>query len=308
MSGTATRGSSSARGRRETAGWSAAERGDAVKVVWRPGDGPHDGEGLARPWLLYRDDGPHGQGWELYVAGVAAGVSRITPLWAPGPRPEGFAVDGDALESGSVQEEAGVRSPCATVTDDGEVVLVYAGDDGQRTHLCSARRHRDGSWQRLGVTLPAGQPGDADAAGCDHPALLVVGERRLLWYTARDGTGDPRAGRIAAASALAAGGWERHGVVVGRGAEGQPDELAAESPSALLTADYTIDLVYTGLAADGTCRVLRARSQDGRTFDRLGPVSGPRMRDACLATGPNRSRWLVTVTADGAVAVGRWDR
>jgi hypothetical protein len=148
--------------------------------------------------------------------------------------------------------------------------------------------------------LAAGQDGDADGAGCDHPAFAQVGRRRWLWYTAHDGLG--RGGRIAAASSEGDGPWTRHGVVLGRGAPGQPDEYGAEAPSVLIDRLGRLDLVYTGWGRAGP-RVMRARSSDGLNMDRLGPVSAPEARGASLAVGADGRRWLVAVVR-GAVAVG----
>ncbi len=165
-------------------------------------------------------------------------------------------------------------------------------------------------WQRLGPTLPAGEPGDADAAGCDHPTVARLGGRRWLWYAADDGLG--AGARIAAASSVPGEGWQRHGVVLGRGAPGQPDEAGAEAPSVVVhrRGGWTpggggreqVEMVYTGLSAAGA-RVLRARSVDGVGFDRLGPVIGPGAREASLAAGPDGRAWLVAV-ADGEVVAG----
>jgi len=207
-----------------------------------------------------------------------------------------------------------VRSPCAVATEDGGVLCLYAGDDGGRTHLFSAWLPSSGTgllrseWQRLGPTLRAGRPGDADAAGCDHPSLVRVGRRRWLWYTARDGAGEARSGRISVASSVAGEPWARHGVVLGRGAPGQPDELAAESPAGSLRnpdpdSRALVELLYTGVDAHGATRALRARSTDAVTFDRLGPLTGTGIRDATVADGPEGTRWLAAAE-DGALSVG----
>jgi hypothetical protein len=279
----------------------------AVTRVWEPGRTGADGDGLARPWLVARGPG----GWDLLYGGLQDGVWRVCRAVTDSAEPRGFAPAGPPLEPGPAGsgEEGGITSPCAAPTNDGGLLVVYAGIDGDgRRSLFSAwaPTAEPGTagppvlaWQRLGQTLPLGQPGDADAGGCDHPALARIGRQRWLWYTAHDGLG--RGARIAAASSVAGTPWRRHGVVLGHGAPGAPDEDGAEAPGAVVGPTGFIDLVYTGRSGDGT-RVMRARSPDGLSFDRLGPATRAGASEASLAVGPDGRPWMVAVV-DGEISV-----
>ncbi len=274
--------------------------------VWEPGRADADADGVARPWLLARGR----DGWDLLYAGLCKGMWRICRAATTETEPRGFAPVGPPLEPGPAGsgEEGGVTSPCALPTDDGGLLVVYAGiDGGGRRALFSAwaptAEPAGGipvlAWQRLGPTLAAGEPGDADAAGCDHPSLARIGRQRWLWYTAHDGLG--RGGRIAAASSVVGSPWRRHGVVLGHGAPGAPDADGAEAPGAVVSPTGLIDLVYTGRSADGP-RVMRARSADGVSFDRLGPATRAGASEASLAIAPDGRPWI-TAVLDGVITV-----
>lgn len=291
--------------------------------VWEQGAAPHGGEVVRRPWLVHRP----GQGWDLLYAVRVEGTWYVCRAVTAAKEPRNFRPVGPPLGPGreGSGEEAGVRSPCGLATDDGRLLVVYAGigrDNLRRPALFSAwapqpepgrvgvspvapRFKAAGSpvdtatasalaWQRLGLLLPAGRAGDADAGGCDHPAMLRVGRRHWLWYTADDGLG--KGCRIAAASWVVGGTWRRHGVVLGRGAPGQPDEAGAEAPGVLAVAGR-IEMVYTGWGPSGA-RLLRARSTDGLSFDRLGPLAASGPREGSLAFGPDGRGWLAAVVDD----------
>lgn len=279
----------------------------ALTRVWDPGRSDADGDGVARPWLVARETG----GWDLLYAGRRADVWRVCRASTDKPEPQDFATAGVPLQPGpgGSGEEAGVTSPCAVVTSDGGLLVVYAGIDaagGRALFSAWAPASEPGAtgapvlaWQRLGPTLGAGQPGDADAAGCDHPCVARIGRQRWLWYTAHDGLG--RGGRIAAASSVAGQEWRRHGVVLGHGAPGSPDAEGAEAPGAAVGPTGLIDLVYTGRSADGP-RIMRARSSDGVSFDRLGPATRAGASEASLAVGRDGRPWIAAVL-DGAICV-----
>jgi hypothetical protein len=291
-----------------------------LSTILRAGTTAADADGIARPSLVHRD----GIGWDLLYSGLADGTWRVCRAFTASPEPRGFLPAGPPLPPGppGSGEELGVRSPCAVPTSDGGLLVVYAGlgpkdaipdaPPGAWSLFSAWAPAQPGplepAWQRLGQVLAAGQPGDADAAGCDHPTLARVGQRRWLWYTADDGLSG--GARIAAASSGAGEPWQRHGVVLGRGAPGQPDDEGSEAPSVIVHRRSgwppggfgQVEMVYTGRSTGGA-RVLRARSGDGVSFDRLGPVVGPGLRDAGLAVGPDGRAWLVAV-ADGAVVAG----
>ena len=304
-----------------------------MQVVYRPGTSAADAGGLARPSLLWRD----GMGWDLYVSGLGGDrVWRVVRATTPGPAPLDFRPAGPVLEPGPPLPgdpvvEVGVRSPCATATADGGVLLLHAADDGQRSHLRSAWLPATPTgllapeWQRLGTVLAAGEPGAADAAGCDHPALLALSGMRRLYYTALDGTmrggaqvaeggsacggaqvaegGSAPGGRIALATGRAGEPWTRHGVVIGLGEPGQPDAAGARAP-AVAVVGATVLLHHTAQAEDGALRILAARSDDGFSFERLGPVTPVGWMDPAVAAGGDGQRWLAAVV-DGAVVVER---
>jgi hypothetical protein len=281
----------------------------ALARVWEPGRTGADTDAVARPWLLPRREA----GWDLLYAGFSGGVWRVCRSVADEAEPRSFRANGPPLEPGPAGsgEEGGVTSPCAMRTSDGGLLVVYAGLDAEgRRALFSAWAPSEDpapgpgapptlAWQRLGPTLPAGQPGDADAAGCDHPSLARVGSRRWLWYTAHDGLG--RGPRVAAASSVAGSPWQRHGVVLGHGAPGSPDADGSFAPGAIITPGGVIDVVYTGRSAEGL-RIMRARSSDGLSFDRLGPATRPGPSEASLAVGPDGRAWVAAVV-DSAISV-----
>lgn len=276
--------------------------------VWEPGWTDADSDGVGRPWLVAR-----AEGWDLLYAGLSKGTWRVCRAATTATEPRALAPAGPPLEPGpsGSGEEGGVTSPCALPTDDGGLLVVYAGIDGDgRRALFSAWAPTikpgadEGSlpvlaWQRLGPTLSIGQPGDADAAGCDHPSLARMGGERWLWYTAHDGLG--RGGRIAAASSTPGSPWRRHGVVLGHGAPGAPDADGAEAPGAVVGPSGLVDLVYTGRSGEGP-RVMRARSSDGVSFDRLGPATRAGASEASLAIGHDGRPWI-TAVLEGAISV-----
>lgn len=279
--------------------------------VWEPGRTAADSDAVARPWLVARPAG----GWDLLYSGSDGRAWRVCRATSDEVEPRSFFAAGPPLEPGPAGsgEEGGVTSPCAVRTDDGGLLVVYAGIDAQgRRALFSAWAPlaEPGdlpllsappvlAWQRLGPTLPVGQPGDADAAGCDHPCLARIGRRRWLWYTAHDGLG--RGPRVAAASSVAGSPWQRHGVVLGHGAPGSPDADGSFAPGAVVTAGGLIDVVYTGRSPEGQ-RIMRARSSDGLSFDRLGPATRPGPGEASLAVGTDGRAWVAAVV-DGVLSV-----
>jgi hypothetical protein len=119
------------------------------------------------------------------------------------------------------------------------------------------------------AVLTPGAAGEPDAKGAGQPSVLRDGASLRLWYECFDGA----RWRICSATSADGMAWTREGIAIDLGPDGAPDALGARNPVAVRRgAGY--ELWYQGQGSVAPhYRVLRARSDDGRSWTRDGEVA-----------------------------------
>jgi hypothetical protein len=116
-----------------------------------------------------------------------------------------------------------------------------------------------------GAVLAPGAAGEPDALGAGQPSVLRDGDALRMWYECFDGT----RWRVCAAASSDGVAWAKEGVAVDTGPEGAPDALGLRNP-VVVRRGAAYELWYQGqAAAPPHYRVLRARSADGRSWQRV---------------------------------------
>lgn len=214
-----------------------------------------------RPWVLEEDDGT----LRMWYSGDDGTTSRILEaIQREGGTWERLGVAIDAGFTGDT-DDYGVESPCVVKTPAG-YLMVYAGSDGDATRLHMATSRDGRQWVAQGTIM---QRGREDAAGANHPCLVVTGERWWLFFSGYDGSNDNRRAAVLAAISQSGASWDRVGIVL-EPAEG---EIATSHPCAL-----EISRVFSMFYAsdDGQrVQIALATSADGLSWDRRGTILVP---------------------------------
>jgi predicted GH43/DUF377 family glycosyl hydrolase len=211
-----------------------------------------------RPWVLEDADGT----LRMWYTGSDGTTSRILEA----VRPPGATWErlGTAIDAGLAgdSDSYGAESPCVVKTPGG-YLMVYGGFDGELSRLHMATSADSRSWDPQGTIM---QRGPEDAAGANHPCLLMTGERWWLFFTGYPGEGGRGRALLLAAVSQTGASWDRVGTVL----QPEPGEVAVSHPCALETS-RTIYLCYASDAGDAI-RIALATSHDGLSWDRRGTV------------------------------------
>jgi len=183
--------------------------------------------------------------------------------------PEGQPGEPDALRAWRpwVIEEA-----------DGTLRMWYSGSDGTTSRILSAVRSPGGAWERQGVAIEPGFSGNDDSYGAESPCVVTTPGGYLMAYGGFDG----EVTRLLAATSDEASQWVSQGSILQRGSE---DALAATDPCLLITGErwWLFFTGHGGPGEEGNARVLAAVSDNGASWDRVGPVLEPEIGEVAVS-------------------------
>ena len=203
--------------------------------------------------------------------------------------------------SGPLADLDGLRAfrPCVLEDDDRTLRMWYSGHDGSNGRILEAVQRPGQPWERLGISIDAGAAGDSDGYGVEAPCVVRTPAGFLMAYAGTDGADT----RLHMASSADGHRWEAQGTFMQRG---DADEVGATHPCLAVTAERWW-LLYAGY--DGTdngrrAAILAAVSQDGASWDRVGPVLVPD-RDELAVSEPwvlvhQRHFTMLYLSDDGA--------
>lgn len=179
--------------------------------------------------------------------------------------------EGPALPSGAEGGPDAARQwrPWVLEEEDGTLRMWYSGHDGGTWRILQAVDD-DGVWRRAGVAIDAGFAGETDDYGVQAPCVVRTPGGYLMAYAGFDGD----VTRLHMATSADGSAWESLGTFMQRGDE---DAAGASHPSLLPTGEGWW-LFYSGYDGSDNGRrasVLAAVSENGASWDRLGPVLQP---------------------------------
>lgn len=161
---------------------------------------------------------------------------------------------------------------------DGTLRMWYAGSDGTTSRILAAERLPGGAWERQGTAVDAGSAGDTDSYGAESPCVVKTPGGYLMVYGGFDG----EVSRLHMATSRGARLWEAQGTIMQRGPE---DAGGANHPCLLLTGERWW-LFYTAFPEerdDQRSQVVAAVSQNGASWDRVGPVMEPEQGEIAVS-------------------------
>ena len=224
---------------------------------------PDDPDSLRalRPSVIEEPDGTI----RMWYTGSDGTTSRV--LSAARSRGGVWERRGIAVDSGFAgdSDSYGAESPCVVKTPGG-YLMVYGGFDGQISRLHMATSGDGVRWDSHDTIM---QRGPEDAAGANHPTLLITGERWWLFYTAYADPNDEKQPVLAAAVSQSGASWDRVGPIL----KPEVGEAAVSHPCTIETS-RTFYMFYAS-DAGGLFRAALASSSDGLSWDRRGVVLEP---------------------------------
>jgi predicted GH43/DUF377 family glycosyl hydrolase len=164
--------------------------------------------------------------------------------------------------------------PWVLEEEEGTFRMWYSGHDGTTWRIIEAIQKPDGQWERQGVVVDAGLAGESDDYGVQAPCVVRTRGGYLMAYAGFDG----EVTRLHMASSQDGHEWSPLGTFLQRGEE---DNIGASHPSLLITGTRWW-LFFSGYDGSGEGRkaaVLAAVSESGASWDRLGPVLLPELRE-----------------------------
>jgi predicted GH43/DUF377 family glycosyl hydrolase len=186
---------------------------------------------------------------------------------------------------------------------DGGLLMWYSGHDGSTARILAACQPCGRSWQRLGVAIDAGCAGDTDAYGVESPSVVRTVGGLLMAYAGSDG-GDTRLHMATSVDGLR---WSGHGTFLQRGA---PDAVGATHPCLVVTGSrwWLFYSGYDGSRNGRAAAILAAVSDNGASWDRLGPVLEPgegelAVTEPCVLVTRRRFVMLHAVEDEVGVAI-----
>jgi predicted GH43/DUF377 family glycosyl hydrolase len=161
---------------------------------------------------------------------------------------------------------------------DGTLRMWYSGSDGTSSRILSAVRSPGGVWERLGVAIDPGFSGAVDSYGAESPCVVRTRGGYLMVYGGFDGEET----RLVAATSREARRWTSQGTMLQRGPE---DALAATDPCLLVTGErwWLFFTGHSGSPGDGHAAILAAVSENGASWDRIGPVLEPETGEVAVS-------------------------
>jgi predicted GH43/DUF377 family glycosyl hydrolase len=226
--------------------------------------------------------------------------------------------DSDVFAPGAPGEPDSVRVWCPWVLEepDGTLRMWYAGSDGQTSRILEAIQRPGSDWERLGIRVDAGLAGDSDAYGVEAPCVIHSPGGYLMVY----GGFDSEVTRLHVATSSDGAAWQSQGTILQRGIE---DAVGANHPCLVVTGERWW-LFYTGYRSENERprgAILAAISDNGASWDRLGPVLEPAPEEwaasnPCVLDIEREFEMMYTLEAGGNVAIAlatsadgiSWDR
>lgn len=213
--------------------------------------------------------------------------------------------DTDVFKTGSAGEPDTLRVWCPWVLeeDDGTLLMWYSGSDGQTSRILSAIQRPGEPWERLGIGIDAGCAGETDGYGVEAPCVVRSPGGYLMVYGGFDG----EISRLHMATSEDARRWECQGTILQREND---DLLGANHPCLLLSGEHWW-LFYTGYRREAERTrgaVLAAISDNGASWDRLGPVLQPAPEELaashpCVLDIERELQMFYTLEAPGTVTI-----
>jgi hypothetical protein len=217
-------------------------------------------------------------------------------MWVP---------DAVVFPTGSAGEPDSLRVwyPWVLEEDDGTLLMWYSGSDGQTSRILSAVQRPGGPWERLGVAVDAGCAGETDGYGVEAPCVVRSPGGYLMVY----GGFDSEVSRLHMATSADARRWDCQGTILQRGDD---DVLGANHPCLILAGDRWW-LFYTGYrreAERSRGAILAAISDNGASWDRLGPVLQPAPEELaashpCVLDNEREFQMFYTLESAGPVTI-----
>ena len=153
----------------------------------------------------------------------------------------------------------------------------YSGHDGTTGRILSAVQEPGRSWERLGVCVDAGFAGGSDAFGVESPCVVRTPRGYLMAYAGSSGADT----QLHMAASTDGQHWQAHGTFLQRG---EPDAIGASHPCLVVTAGqwWMFYAGYDGTANGRRATVLAAVSPNGASWDRVGPILEPELRELAV--------------------------
>jgi len=193
--------------------------------------------------------------------------------------------------------------PSVVEDADGGLRMWYSGHDGSTARVLAAYQPGGRSWQRLGIAIDAGFSGETDAYGVESPSVVRTFGGLLMAYAGSDG-GDTR---LHMATSVDGSEWRAHGTFLQREA---PDAVGATHPCLVVTGSrwWLFYAGYDGRANGRAAAILAAVSDNGASWDRLGPVLEPAegelaVSEPCVLVARRRFVMLYVVETETRVAI-----
>ncbi len=230
-------------------------------LVLSPSPGAWDAD-LDGPWSVLYDGGVY----KMWHNGCSGGVCQ-----------GGYATSPD----GWTWTKVGVVLP-VTLPEEGGVIgygdvikvgsgyrMWYTGSGGG-SHILAANSTDGVTWNKQGVVLDPGAPGQPDSDTVWAPAVEYSSGTYRMWYTGRS---TPSLNVILLATSPDGLVWTKRGVVLSPGPSGSLDGASAAMPSVRLVGNRYL-MEYVGF--DGVnYRILDADSVDGVTWQKTGSELDP---------------------------------
>jgi predicted GH43/DUF377 family glycosyl hydrolase len=190
-----------------------------------------------------------------------------------------WARDEDVFSPPSDASPDAARASGASVIEDHDGVLRmwYSGHDGSTARILAAQQTPGCAWRRLGVAIDAGFAGETDSYGIESPCVVRTVDGYLMAYAGSDGADT----RLHMATSVDGWQWKPHGTFLQREA---PDAIGATHPCVVVTRNrwWLFYAGYDGRANGRAASILAAVSDNGATWDRLGPVLEPERGELAL--------------------------
>ncbi len=158
-----------------------------------------------------------------------------------------------------------------------EYHLWYSGFDGSYWRIGKAFSTDGFNWQKEGVVLEKGNPGDFDAIFVSAPMVLCLNSNYFLWFEGFDGN----SWRIGFATSADGLNWQKQGLALDLGTNNEFDWAGHAHPEVLF-CDGLFHLWYSGF--DGiSWRIGYATSSIGKAWQKYGValnVSAPGLFDS----------------------------
>jgi len=253
-------------------------------VVLSPGPGGWDAD-IVGAWSVLYDEGIYKM-WHNGCSGSVCQGGYATS-------PDGFVWTKQGLVlPRTLPEEGSIIGYGDVIKVGSEYRMWYTGFGGG-SHILAANSTDGMSWNKQGVVLSPGAPGELDSGDVWRPTVVYAAGAYYMWYTGR---ANPSYNLIFLATSSDGLHWTKRGLVLSPGPSGSMDCDSAAMPSVRLVSGRYL-MAYTGY--DGVeYRILYADSSDGIVWQKTGPAISPQGPDEwqlshpALLVEPNGARML----------------